>query len=125
MKYEIRICRCGRIHFFPKDKLNNVTEHESFLLICSGCGESMIYGYVSYVGSEEKPVYRPHLADVETVRFSDFLRTDYIKAIETACNEVLTLCDYADSDVIATERKISVANETSFFSNRKEDKCVK
>lgn len=49
-----------------------------------------------------------HLADAETVRFSDFLKTDYIKAIETACNEVLTLCDYAAADVIAAEQITSV-----------------
>lgn len=49
-----------------------------------------------------------HLADVETVKFSDFLKTDCIKAIETACNEVLTLCDYAAADVIATEQMTSV-----------------
>lgn len=49
-----------------------------------------------------------HLADAETVRFSDFLKTDYIKAIETACNEVLMLCDYAAADVIAAEQITSV-----------------
>lgn len=49
-----------------------------------------------------------HLADVETVRFSDFLQTDYIKAIETACDEVLTLCDYAAADVISAEQMTSV-----------------
>ena len=49
-----------------------------------------------------------HLADAETVRFSDFLRTDYIKAIETACNEVLMLCDYAAADVITTAQATSL-----------------
>lgn len=49
-----------------------------------------------------------HLADAETVRFSDFLKTDYIKAIEISCSEVLTLCDYAAADVIAAEQMTSV-----------------
>lgn len=97
MKYEIRICRCGRIHFFPKDKLNNVTEHESFLLICSGCGESMIYGYVGYTGSEEKPIYRPHLAN-ETLCISEGMQSQTNKFFEILIDAGIKVPMMSDHD---------------------------
>lgn len=40
------------------EKLHNVTGEQSLLLICNGCGESVVYGYVN-IG--EELIYIPHL----------------------------------------------------------------
>lgn len=45
MKYEIRVCNCGRIHAFPHEKIENaIYNNKELLLICSGCGASTVIG---------------------------------------------------------------------------------
>ncbi len=44
-KYDIRICKCGRIHAIPDEKIEKVLEADkNFLLICAGCGNAILIG---------------------------------------------------------------------------------
>lgn len=45
MKYEIRVCNCGRIHAFPHEKIENaIYNNKELLLVCGGCGSGTIIG---------------------------------------------------------------------------------
>lgn len=43
-KYDVRFCRCGRVHFIEWDKLNRVCDEEdkSVLFICNNCGKTSL-----------------------------------------------------------------------------------
>lgn len=44
-KYDMRICKCGRIHMIDNDKLNKALENnKDILLICGHCGNATIIG---------------------------------------------------------------------------------
>lgn len=45
MKYEVRVCICGRIHVFSHEKIENaIYNDKELLLICGGCGAGTIIG---------------------------------------------------------------------------------
>lgn len=45
MKYEVRVCNCGRIHVFSHEKIENaIYNNKELLLICGGCGSGTIIG---------------------------------------------------------------------------------
>ena len=47
---EMKICRCGRIHFYQEDLLTGLLEQEKELvLICSNCG------HVMHIGADKEP----------------------------------------------------------------------
>lgn len=42
---EMKICKCGRIHLIPEEKIDNALEkNKNFVLICANCGESIVIG---------------------------------------------------------------------------------
>lgn len=44
-KYDIRICKCGRIHTIPDEKIEKALENDkNFLLICAACGNATLIG---------------------------------------------------------------------------------
>lgn len=44
-KYDIRICKCGRIHAIPNEKIEKALEADkNFLLICAACGNATLIG---------------------------------------------------------------------------------
>ena len=44
-KYDIRICKCGRIHAIPKEKIERaIDENKNFFLICASCGKGTLIG---------------------------------------------------------------------------------
>lgn len=44
-KYDIRVCKCGRIHAIPEKKIIKTLETDkNFLLICAACGDAMLIG---------------------------------------------------------------------------------
>lgn len=44
-KYDMRICKCGRIHMVLKEKIKNAVENnKNLLLICGGCGSIEVIG---------------------------------------------------------------------------------
>lgn len=45
MKYDIRVCSCGRIHVIPFEKVSNaIEEQKDFLLVCGSCGAVTVIG---------------------------------------------------------------------------------
>ena len=44
-KYDMRICKCGRIHMVPSERRNKALEvNKDLLLICGECGASTLIG---------------------------------------------------------------------------------
>lgn len=44
-KYDVRFCKCGRIHMIPVDKIDEAVKVDKNLLhICGGCGTATIIG---------------------------------------------------------------------------------
>ena len=44
-KYDIRICKCGRIHAVSNKKIEKALENnKNFLLICAACGNAVLIG---------------------------------------------------------------------------------
>ena len=42
---EVRVCSCGRIHVFPKNKIDNaIYNNKELLLVCGGCGSRTVIG---------------------------------------------------------------------------------
>lgn len=42
---EVRVCSCGRIHVFPKNKIENaIYNNKELLLVCGGCGSRTVIG---------------------------------------------------------------------------------
>lgn len=42
---EVRVCSCGRIHVFPKNKNDNaIYNNKELLLVCGGCGSRTVIG---------------------------------------------------------------------------------
>lgn len=49
-KYDVKICKCGRIHFIDWNEISTACDKEkNLLLICGGCGEA------TYIGSDKQP----------------------------------------------------------------------
>lgn len=44
-KYDMRICRCGKIHMIPSDKIDDaIKQDKDFMFICADCGSAMVIG---------------------------------------------------------------------------------
>ena len=44
-KYDMRICRCGRIHMIENKEIDKaLEENKNLLLICGGCGQAILIG---------------------------------------------------------------------------------
>lgn len=44
-KYDMCICRCGKIHMIPSDKIDDAIEHnKNFMFICADCGSATVVG---------------------------------------------------------------------------------
>lgn len=44
-KYDIRICKCGRIHAIPNERIEKALDADkNFLLICAACGNATLIG---------------------------------------------------------------------------------
>lgn len=42
---DVRICRCGRIHAIPNEKIDNaLKEEKNLLFVCKRCGQSILIG---------------------------------------------------------------------------------
>lgn len=60
MKYDVRICSCGRIHVVDSEKAYKALEENSdTILICAGCGSATLFGadIVPDYDDIEKEVY--------------------------------------------------------------------
>lgn len=66
-KYNIRICKCGRIHAIPNEKINKcLKDNKDFLLICAGCGAANI------IGADIEPDIENPGKDIYVIYCSDF-----------------------------------------------------
>ena len=68
MKYDIRVCSCGRIHVIPYEKIDTaITEQKEFLLVCGSCGVVTAVGadyYQEGAYGFEEPSYDIYSYDI-------------------------------------------------------------
>jgi len=66
-KYDMRICKCGRIHMIPNDRLDKALENnKNLLLICGGCGAATL------IGADIEPDWDEHNKDCYMMYSGDF-----------------------------------------------------
>lgn len=90
MKYDMRICKCGRIHMTQNSKLEKALENnKDLLLICGGCGRAILIGADIEPDWNEpgKDCYCMYSLDFSsskdtTISKSDFESTEFKKGIE-------------------------------------------
>ena len=88
--YDLKICKCGRIHMIDNEKLEKALKHDKdLLLICGGCGAAMYRGadIEPDWNDPSKTVYMMYTYDFSThkdksVVASDFESTENQKGIE-------------------------------------------
>lgn len=89
-KYDIRFCKCGRIHATPIKKLDNALEkNKNVLLICAGCGKATLIGadIEPNWNEPDKDCYMMYSGDFfvyenKSITSSDFESTESYKGIE-------------------------------------------
>ena len=90
-KYDMRICKCGRIHMIEGEKLERALEKDkNILLICAGCGAATVVGadIEPDWNDPEKECYMMYSGDFSAyddkeISVSDFTSTENHKGIET------------------------------------------
>lgn len=65
MKYDVRFCRCGRVHFIDYEKLCAVCDDQGkeVIQICNNCGDAFRRGLSDYL--DGKAWYAEDLRDTE------------------------------------------------------------
>lgn len=89
-KYDMRICKCGRIHMMLNDKIEKALENnKNLLLICAGCGAATLIGADIEPDWNEpcKDCYMMYASDFSSykdasIHMSDFDTTEDLKGIE-------------------------------------------
>ena len=90
MKYDMRICRCGRIHMIDNNRINSaLKKNKNLLLICAGCGAATLIGADVEMDwtVQGKEIYMMYSNDFSAsedsiIASSDFKTTDNHKGIE-------------------------------------------
>lgn len=88
-KYDMRICKCGRIHMVSNEKIDKALEdNKNLLLICGGCGKAVIIGanIESEYNRPNKSCYMMYASDFSNykdanISVSDFESTENYKGI--------------------------------------------
>lgn len=92
-KYDMRICKCGRIHMTPSAKIEHALEaNKDFVLICAGCGTATIIGgdIEPDLFDPDKDCYMMYSRDFSSYESKSILVTDFDKTDESkGINEIL------------------------------------
>lgn len=89
-KYDMRICKCGRIHMVPTEKIEKALEdNKNLLLICAGCGTATLIGadiQPDWI-EPDKDCYMMYASDFSSyqdasIGISAFNTTEELKGIE-------------------------------------------
>lgn len=89
-KYDMRICKCGRIHMVDNSVLMKaLNNNKNLLLICAGCGNATLIGadIEKNLFDENKTSYMMYACDFSeyenaSITVSDFTPTEKHKGIE-------------------------------------------
>lgn len=89
-KYDMRICKCGRIHMVNEDKLEKALENnKNLLLICGGCGDATLIGanVEPDWNDPDKDCYMMYSCEFssyedKSITTADFESTEHHKGIE-------------------------------------------
>lgn len=89
-EYDMKICKCGRIHMVPDDKVEKALEaNKNLLLVCAGCGAATLIGANIDLDWNEadKDCYMMYSGDFSShrdvsIHASDFDKTEDSKGIE-------------------------------------------
>ena len=87
-KYDMHICRCGKLHMVPLSAISIALEHEKILLvICADCGEATIIGADKMISNNDNKtsyiLYKNDFSPYESVSITknDFSGETHAKAI--------------------------------------------
>lgn len=89
-KYDMRICKCGRIHMVDNNKLDKALENnKNLLLICGGCGAATLIGadIEPDWNEPDKKCYMMYSGDLssyedKSITDADFESTEHHKGID-------------------------------------------
>lgn len=77
-KYDVRFCKCGRIHMIDNEKLEKILEdNKNLLLICAGCGDATL------IGADIEPDWNEPNKDCYMMYSGDFSAYDDRTVTET------------------------------------------
>lgn len=68
MKYNVKFCSCGRVHFIDEEKISKAIENDKeVLVVCNNCGNSFVIGanktYDEYMDEEVYMMYSYYMRD--------------------------------------------------------------
>ena len=89
-KYDIRICKCGRIHAIPNERIEKALDADkNFLLICAACGNATLIGANISLDWDDpsKDCYEMYSADFSSyedkvINTDTFKKNEKEKAVE-------------------------------------------
>jgi len=82
--YKMRICKCGRIHMIPMEKIDNALDKDkNLLLLCGGCGKGTV------IGADIQPDYIEPQKDGYSMYFYDF---------STYWNKEISILDFESTE---------------------------
>lgn len=86
-KYDMRICKCGRIHMIENNVIEKALQNnKNILLICAGCGNATLIGADSILDGSGKTEYMMYSCEFarykdRTIEISDFEPSEHDKGI--------------------------------------------
>lgn len=72
-KYDMRICKCGRIHMIERERIEkSITDNKDLLLVCGGCGTATL------IGADIEPNWSDPEKDCYTMYSNNFSKDRFI-----------------------------------------------
>jgi hypothetical protein len=79
MKYDVKFCSCGRVHFIDEEKVHKAIENDKqVLIICNNCGKSFVIGADKTKDENNGIVYMMYSFDKRDTEITDFSKIDSI-----------------------------------------------
>ena len=79
MKYDVKFCSCGRVHFINQEKITKAIENEKeVLVICNNCGISFIIGASKEQDYDGEECYMMYSYDKRNTEINDMIKIDSI-----------------------------------------------
>lgn len=79
MKYDVRFCSCGRVHFIDEEKVNKAIDNEKqVIMVCNNCGSSRIIGADKVTEEDGTDCYNMYSYAMRDEEINDLSKIDSI-----------------------------------------------
>lgn len=79
MKYDVKFCECGRVHFIDEEKINKAIENnKQIIVVCNHCGDSFVIGADKQIDEDGKIIYMMYSFDKQNTEINDMSNIDSI-----------------------------------------------